>query len=115
MNKVSNGCNGLEQVPTCSTWPPSWLAEVALPTVAPPTPALSPRVVSAEVNLLEPSPDHETRVEDLATDWRIEWDERAAVMEYDAGLCRERAEALALTEIVREMRAAMLALNRSSP
>ncbi|HBI47063.1 MAG TPA: hypothetical protein DDY78_30050 [Planctomycetales bacterium] len=54
--------------------------------------------------------------DDLPGDWRVEWEERAAVMEYNAGLCRERAEALALTAIVREMRAtAMLAFNRSSP
>ena len=31
------------------------------------------------------------------------WDERAAIMEYDGGLRRERAEALALTDILRAM------------
>ncbi len=49
------------------------------------------------------APDYEIRVEDLDMDWRVEWEERAAVMEYDGGLPRERAEALALAEIVREM------------
>lgn len=49
------------------------------------------------------APDTDVRVEDLDMDWRVEWEERAAVMEYDGGLPRERAEALALTEIVRAM------------
>ena len=42
-------------------------------------------------------------VEDLDMDWRVEWEERAAIMENDGGLPRERAEARALREIVREM------------
>ncbi len=53
--------------------------------------------------LIAPPADPEIRVEDLDMNWRVEWEERAAVMEYDGGLPRERAEALALTEIVREM------------
>jgi len=56
------------------------------------------------------APDHEIRVEDLDTDWRVEWEERAAIMEYDGGLPRERAEALALTEIVRAMEGADVSL-----
>jgi hypothetical protein len=51
-----------------------------------------------------PVPD--VRVEDLDPDWRIEWEARAAIMEYDGGLPRERAEALALAEIIKQMRAA---------
>ena len=39
------------------------------------------------------------RVEDLDPDWRIEFEERAAVREHDGGLPRERAEAAALAEI----------------
>src|SRR5262249_50808230 len=35
----------------------------------------------------------EIRVEDLPADWRVEWEERAAIMEYDGGLTREHAEA----------------------
>src|SRR5262245_2498751 len=31
---------------------------------------------------------------DLPPDWHLLWDERAAIMEYDGGLPRERAEAL---------------------
>jgi hypothetical protein len=48
-----------------------------------------------------PGPD--VRVEDLDSEWRVEWEERAAVMEYDGGLPRERAEAAALATIVRAM------------
>jgi hypothetical protein len=46
----------------------------------------------------------EVRVEDLDPDWRIEWEKRAAIREYDGGLPRERAEAEALAEIVAKMR-----------
>jgi hypothetical protein len=44
------------------------------------------------------------RVEDLDPDWRVEWEERAAIMEYEGGLPRERAEAAALAEIVGRIR-----------
>ncbi|MCH8852697.1 MAG: hypothetical protein IID41_08605 [Planctomycetes bacterium] len=43
---------------------------------------------------------------DLPFDWRLEWEERAAIREYDGGQAREHAEAEALTEIVARMRAA---------
>ncbi len=42
--------------------------------------------------------------EQLPVEWYLEWDERAAVMEYDGGLPRERAEALALADVLRRMR-----------
>ena len=42
----------------------------------------------------------------LPADWRIEWEERAAIREYDGGQVREHAEAEALAEIVQRMRAA---------
>jgi hypothetical protein len=48
----------------------------------------------------------EVKVEDLPGDWRVWFEERAAIMEYDGGLPRERAEAEALTEIVGLMRTA---------
>jgi hypothetical protein len=41
---------------------------------------------------------------DLQAEWREEWNERAAIMEYDGGLPRERAEHVALADIVRQMR-----------
>jgi hypothetical protein len=42
--------------------------------------------------------------DDLPGDWRVEWEERAAIMEYDGGLPREHAEVAALNEIIRRMR-----------
>ena len=39
----------------------------------------------------------------LPADWHFLWDERAAIMEYDGGLPRERAEAEALKYIRAEM------------
>jgi hypothetical protein len=41
--------------------------------------------------------------DDLPGDWRVEWEERAAIMEYDGGLPRERAEAVALAAISQAM------------
>src|SRR6516225_7985186 len=40
---------------------------------------------------------------DLPADWHFVWDERAAIMEYDSGLPRERAEALALLDMLQQM------------
>ena len=42
--------------------------------------------------------------DDLPGDWRVEFEERAAIKEYDGGLPRERAEAEALAEIVTQMK-----------
>jgi len=42
-------------------------------------------------------------VDDLPGDWRVWFEERAAIMEYHGGLPREHAEAAALTETVRMM------------
>ena len=44
--------------------------------------------------------------EDLPSDWRIEFEERAALREYDGGQAREHAEAKALREILDRMRTA---------
>lgn len=43
---------------------------------------------------------------DLPPEWHLAWDERAAIMEFDGGLPRERAEALALACVLEEMRRA---------
>ncbi len=45
----------------------------------------------------------------LPPDWHLLWDERAAVMEYEGRIPRERAEALALAEILRLRQAVRLA------
>jgi hypothetical protein len=44
--------------------------------------------------------------DDLSAEWRVEFEERAAILEYDGGLVREHAEAVALGEIVDRMRTA---------
>ena len=40
---------------------------------------------------------------DLPPEWHLAWDERAAIREFDGGLPREHAEALALRDILAEM------------
>lgn len=40
----------------------------------------------------------------LPPEWHLLWDERAAIMEFDGGLPRERAEALAFAEVLEQMR-----------
>jgi hypothetical protein len=59
-----------------------------------------------------PVSEPDIRVEDLDMDWRIEWEERAAILEYDGGHLREHAEALALKEIIGQMRRAGVRLYR---
>ena len=46
----------------------------------------------------------EIGVENLDPQWRIEFEERAAILEFDGGLPREYAEAEALKEILKRMR-----------
>ena len=55
-----------------------------------------------------PTPSRHTGIspEMLPMNWRIEWEERAAIMEYDSGLSRGRAEAEALADILGQMRLA---------
>ena len=42
-------------------------------------------------------------IDDLPGDWRVWFEERAAIMEYHGGLPREHAEAEALKETVEKM------------
>ena len=42
-------------------------------------------------------------IDDLPGDWRVWFEERAAIMEYHGGLPREHAEAEALKETVQKM------------
>ena len=51
-----------------------------------------------------PTPNADIRVEDLDPEWRVEWEERAAIMEYGGNLPRERAEAEALKDSLEQMR-----------
>ena len=41
---------------------------------------------------------------DLSIDWRIEFEERAAILEYDGSLSREEAEEQAFVEILRRLK-----------
>ena len=41
-----------------------------------------------------------TDIGDLSMDWRIEFEERAAILEYDGGLSRNEADKQALSEII---------------
>jgi len=41
---------------------------------------------------------------ELPMDWRIEYEERAAILEYDGGQTRENAETQALSEILNRIR-----------
>jgi hypothetical protein len=53
-----------------------------------------------------PAPGEGIGPDDLPGDWRVEWEERAAIREYDGGLPRERAEAMALDDVIALMRRA---------
>ncbi len=44
-----------------------------------------------------------TDIDDLPMDWRIEFEERAAILEYDGGLSREVADEQAFNEIIVRM------------
>jgi hypothetical protein len=63
----------------------------------------SPAACGSELPGLVLPADAGLRVEDLPGDWRVEWEERAAVLEHDGGHPRERAEALALAEVLGRM------------
>ncbi len=43
-------------------------------------------------------------LDSLSMDWRIEYEERAAILEYDGGLTREEAERQALREITERIK-----------
>ncbi len=62
--------------------------------------ALARQLLLSKADILE------ALVADLPADWHFLWDERAAIREYCGGLPRERAEALALADILAEMRRA---------
>ncbi len=43
-------------------------------------------------------------IDDLPMDWRIEFEERAAIMQYDGGLSREEADRRAFSEILERIK-----------
>ena len=60
-------------------------------------------VASDRLPAAAPATSPDRILPDLPPEWHFLWDERAAIMEYDAGLPRERAEALALADIFKAM------------
>ncbi len=42
--------------------------------------------------------------DDLSMDWRIDFEERAAILQYDGGLSRDEADQQALQEICERMK-----------
>lgn len=55
-------------------------------------------VADGEVNTVISSPD------DLSINWRIDFEERAAILEYDGGLSREDADRQAFEEILERLK-----------
>ncbi len=45
-----------------------------------------------------------TDIDDLPMDWRIEYEERAAILEFDGGLSREEADRRAFSEILERIK-----------
>ena len=43
-------------------------------------------------------------LDDLSMDWRIDFEERAAILQYDGGLSRDEADEQALQEICERMK-----------
>ena len=56
------------------------------------------------IEAVEPDPAQALTPGDLPVEWWELWDERAAIMEFDGNMPRERAEALALADIVERMK-----------
>ena len=56
------------------------------------------------------APPVELCPDDLPGDWRVWFEERAAIMEYHGGLPKERAEAEAMREVTRRMRTGQQAM-----
>ncbi len=67
--------------------------------------ALRSSLADPKVGLV-PMCDREITVTDLPAEWRLEFEERAAIREFDGGQAREHAEAEALRETVERMKAA---------
>ena len=90
--RESNKCNGVEHVPTCSTWPPAWIADG----------------VAAGPDAEETGPQFPS---DLDPDWLDQWRERVAIRVADGGLAVEDAEVAAMADVRRMMGFKVEALN----
>ena len=65
--------------------------------------ALAEQLLSHKTEVLNALALEALRPADLPADWPFLWDDRAAIMEFDGGLHREQAEALALRDILGQM------------
>jgi hypothetical protein len=68
--------------------------------------ALAEQLLSHKTEVLNALALESFRPADLPAQWHFLWDERAAIMEYDGGMHRERAEFLALKDILGQMQRA---------
>lgn len=64
-------------------------------------------LIANKVAVLAVLADRTITVAEIPPDWRLEFEERAAIREYDGGQFREYAERAALVEIVERIRAAV--------
>jgi len=62
----------------------------------------NPDVIEAEIAARQCRAAPPLTPDALPPEWHVLWDERAAIMEYDGGMPRERAEAEALADILRQ-------------
>jgi hypothetical protein len=90
----SNKCNGLVHGPSCTTWPPPWLAASTCAVAA----SSAPPCVFAKPELIGP----DVSPWDFPPDVYATWEERVCIVHYDRGLPWREAEALALAEVVHE-------------
>ena len=74
----------------------SYLEKITSPEILDPKVGTAPAEVDISDMVSSPG--------DLPIDWRIEFEERAAILEYDGGLSREEADVQALQEIAERIR-----------
>ena len=64
------------------------------------------------LKILLPEPPPDVSPTDLSEEWHERWEERSGIMEYDAKMPLDRAEFLALADILRQMKLAGAPLPR---
>jgi len=74
----------------------SYIEKITSPEILDPKVGTAPAEVDTGATVSSPS--------DLPIDWRIEFEERAAILEFDGGLSREMADVEALQEIAQRIR-----------
>jgi hypothetical protein len=89
VRRENNNYNGVEHVPTCSTWPPPWLTE-GVQQAKKPAAALTQLRVAAEP------------MQSDSSDLYERWEERVCIMHFDGRIPWRTAEALALADVLRQ-------------